>query len=92
MTPEEIIEQAMTELIKQKEGIIKGRLKDLKLLYKLKHSKERRFKKIMVVTDPEGNEQVYVDNNTIGGLKVVTFFKAEPQMVDGQISIDLKYI
>ena len=62
------------ELVKQKEGIIKQRLKKAGLLYKLNNSDKRRFKKIMIEVD-ENAEHVWVDNNTIEGLHVVSFMK-----------------
>jgi len=90
MTPDEIIDNAIKEIHQQKEGVIKSRLKEFRLLYKLKHSKERRFKKILIEVDDK-YEHVYVDNNTITGLRVVSFLKDEPKLEDGKIVFELKY-
>ena len=86
----DLTDKAAQEINKQKEGVIKSKLKEHKLLYKLKHSKERRFKKIMIEED-EKYQHVFVDNNTINGLRVVSFLKEEPKIEDGKLTFELKY-
>lgn len=86
----EELERIKAEINKQKEGIIRKKLKELGLLYKLKHSKERRFKKIMIEVD-EDFEHVFVDNNTIEGLRVVSFAKPDPKIEGSELSMDIKY-
>lgn len=84
------IERIQAEINKQKEGIIKSRLKTMGLLYKLKNSSKRRFKKIMIEVD-EVAEHVWVDNNTTEGLRVVSFIKPDPKIEGSELSMDIKY-
>jgi hypothetical protein len=45
--------------------------------------KKARFPKLLVEVHPDGKETFYADNDTLKGLKLVTFYQIEEPTIDG---------
>ena len=79
---------------KQKEGIVKKKLKELGYTDKyIEHLAKRNswmFKKIMVIEDDKF-EHFFVDNKTKNGQRVVSFAKPDPTIEGSELNMDIKY-
>ena len=88
------LERITNEILKQKEGIFKKKLKELGFNDKyIKHLADRNtwmFKKVMVIEDDK-HEHFFIDNKTKNGLRVVSFEKPDPSIEGSELSMDIKY-
>jgi uncharacterized protein YegJ (DUF2314 family) len=88
------VDRIANEIMKQKEGIFKKKLKELgyndKFIEHLAKRNTWRFKKIMIVED-EVCEHFIIDNKTKEGQRVVSFYKPDPKIEGSELSMDIKY-
>lgn len=83
MSKDKIFENVLQELSKQKDELLRAKIKELKLDLKDEHRK--RFKSFVTV-EKDNKQTVYYDNGSMDGLRVITFIIK----VNGD-KIDLKH-
>ena len=88
------LERITNEILKQKEGIFKKKLKELGFNDKyIKHLALRNswmFKKIMIIEDDKF-EHFFIDNKTKNGLRVVSFERTDLIIEGSELGMDIKY-
>jgi len=71
------------QLFKKKEEIVRLRLKQLGKLNILRDINKKRFKKLMVEMYPDC-EEVWIDDGSWKGKRVVTFYQVQDTQMEGQ--------
>jgi hypothetical protein len=87
----ESVDLIQRQINNKKNAIIKQRLKEMGKLHIFKNLAKQRFKKMMIEISPD-KETVWIDNGTLKGQRVVTFFKlTEAEMNDAEFRTQIRF-
>ena len=88
------VDRIANEIMKQKEGIFRKKLKELgyndKFIEHLAKRNTWRFKKVMIIEDDKF-EHFFIDNKTKEGQRVVSFERTDLIIDGSELGMDIKY-
>lgn len=82
----------LSEIDKEKERIVIGKLAGMGIEFDFEEEKLRRFKSIIKEIDSEGAESYYYNNGTLTGIHIVTFTPVEQEKRGNTLAFKCSFI